>query len=235
VLWSFVVPAWNEQASLPASLEALHASARTAGVEYEIIVADDASTDRTALVAKEHGAKVVGCEHRQIAATRNTGARAASGQMLVFVDADTLVGAGTVSGIAEALERGAVYGCGEVRWDERVPLWFRPPLWMMSTYFRWAGLAYGAFLFVRREAFEAVGGFDERFFAGEELELSRLLRKQGRFGWVKQPVVTSGRKLRTYGTRELLARTLGIVLRGKRGLKKRDRLDLWYGERRKDD
>ena len=70
--WSFIVPAWNEEALLPAALQALHVSARGAGVDYEIIVADDASTDRTASVAAEHGARVVACEHRQIAATRNT-------------------------------------------------------------------------------------------------------------------------------------------------------------------
>ena len=70
---SFVVPAHNEQACLPATLTAIHSSARTLGLKYEIIVVDDASTDRTAAIARDHQARVVSVNHRQIAATRNAG------------------------------------------------------------------------------------------------------------------------------------------------------------------
>lgn len=104
----------------------------------------------------------------------------------------------------------------------------------MLAFYRRASLASGAFLFCTREAFGAAGGFDETFFAAEEYELCQALRKQGRFGWVKHRVATSGRKLRAYSTRELLAQVAGLFLRGKRGLRKRENLDLWYGERRED-
>ena len=79
-LVAFVVPAHNEEPLLPATLRAIHDAAAACEIEYEIIVADDASTDRTAHVAADSGARVVSVQHRQISATRNSGARAASGE-----------------------------------------------------------------------------------------------------------------------------------------------------------
>src|SRR5437667_23517 len=85
---SFIVPAYNEERLLGATLDALHAAGRAAGEPYELIVVDDASTDRTALIARGHGALLVRVAHRQIAATRNAGARCANGDMDICVDAD---------------------------------------------------------------------------------------------------------------------------------------------------
>ena len=70
---SFIVPAYNEELLLPATLSALEAAAHALGEPSEIVVVDDASTDRTAAVAEEHGARVIQVNHRQIAATRNSG------------------------------------------------------------------------------------------------------------------------------------------------------------------
>src|SRR5438046_1201661 len=88
---SFIVPAHNEELLLGSSLAAIHAAAREAGAQYEVIVVDDASTDGTAQIAESRGARVIPVNYRQIAATRNAGARAAGGEIFVFVDADTLV------------------------------------------------------------------------------------------------------------------------------------------------
>jgi glycosyltransferase involved in cell wall biosynthesis len=79
---SFIVPAHNEQSRLGSTLEAIHNSAGVIGQPYEIIVVDDASTDATAAVAREQKVSVVSVNHRQIAATRNSGARASSGERL---------------------------------------------------------------------------------------------------------------------------------------------------------
>jgi glycosyltransferase involved in cell wall biosynthesis len=107
---SFVVPAHNEQSCLGRTLDAIHASARVVGEPYEIIVVDDASTDKTATVAREHGAHVIPVNHRQIAATRNAGARAATGDRLIFVDADTTINSRVVSAALRALHKGAAGG-----------------------------------------------------------------------------------------------------------------------------
>ena len=76
---SFIVPAHNEQACLGRTLQAIHESAGTVGQPYEIVVANDASTDATAEIAKENKARVVNVNCRQIARARNAGARAANG------------------------------------------------------------------------------------------------------------------------------------------------------------
>ena len=102
-LVSFIIPAYNEERLLGGTVDAIHQAARALGDPFEVIVADDASSDRTAAIAREHGAHLIAVEFRQIAATRNAGARAANGEMLVFVDADTIVTAAAVhAAIAEA-------------------------------------------------------------------------------------------------------------------------------------
>ena len=81
---SFVIPAWNEEELIGATIASIHQSAK--GFDYEIVVADDASDDRTSEIAHELGAIVVPCNNRQIGVTRNNGASAATGDILIFVD-----------------------------------------------------------------------------------------------------------------------------------------------------
>ena len=231
---SFIVPAYNEERLLGATLDALRAAALATGEPYELIVADDASTDRTAAIAAQHGAILVSVAHRQIAATRNSGAREANGDWLIFVDADTLVSEAVVRSAVEALRSGAVGGGAAVEFDGTVPLYARLLLPVLVRSFRWAGLAAGCFLFCTRHAFAAVGGFDEAFYGAEELVMSRALKRQGRFVVLRQAVITSGRKLRTHSVREMLAILARLALRGPGAVKQRQGMDLWYAERRED-
>jgi len=231
---SFVVPAYDEEALLGRTLRSIHAAAREVGLDYEIVVSDDASTDRTTEVAEENGARVVRGSYRQIAATRNAGARASAGERLVFVDADTEVTAAVVRGAVEALDGGAAGGGCCVRFDGRVPWHARAFLRVLMRLYRLVGLASGSFLFCTRGAFEAVGGFDESLYASEELWLSLALRRRGRFVVLREPVVTSGRKLRAYSGREVYGLLLRLTVSGMRGVRKREGLDFWYGERRPD-
>src|SRR5690349_7463283 len=107
---SFVIPAHNEQACLARTLQGIHESAQEIGQRYEIIVVDDASTDATGETARQHGAKVVRVNHRQIAATRNSGGRAASGERIFFVDADTTINSRAVLAALRSMDKGAVGG-----------------------------------------------------------------------------------------------------------------------------
>lgn len=231
---SFVIPAWNEEDLLPKTITAIHKAAVPAGTPYEIIVADDGSTDKTAQVAKEHGAQVVPCSNRQIAATRNAGARASDGDLLIFVDADTEVSAEAVGAAIKAIREGSTYGGADIQWDGVIPLWTRILLRGTLLMYRFGKLASGAFLFCRRDAFERVGGFDESIFAAEEYYLAKKLKKHGRHTWVKDQVLTSGRKLRTHSASELLKDGMRFLLGGKRILQKREHMGLWYDNRRPD-
>jgi glycosyltransferase involved in cell wall biosynthesis len=231
---SFIVPAYNEERLLGVTLDALRAAAVAAGEPYELIVVDDASTDRTAIIAEHHGAALVSVAHRQIAATRNSGARKANGDLLIFVDADTIVNEAVVRSAVEALRNGAAGGGAAVEFDGTVPLYARLLLPVLVWSFRSAGLAAGCFLFCTRRAFAAVGGFDEAFYGAEELVMSRALKRHGRFVVLRQSVITSGRKLRTHSVREILAILARLALRGPGAVKQRQGMDLWYAERRED-
>ena len=231
---SFVVPAHNEEGSIAAVVAAIDAAATAAGAAHEIVVVDDASTDATAARALAAGARVVPVAFRQIAATRNAGARAASGEALVFVDADTLIGADVVVGLRHALAGGAVGGGAAIRFDEPVPRWVRWTLPAVLWLFRRLRFTGGCFLFSTRAAFEAVGGFDETLYASEELTLCRALRTQGELVILRQSVLTSGRKVRTYSAWEIVRGSLRIALAGRAGVEDRSRLDIWYGPRRPD-
>lgn len=231
---SFIVPAYNEERLLGAALDALHGAGRAAGELYELVVVDDASTDRTAIIAERHGAVLVSVAHRQIAATRNSGARMASGELFIFVDADTIVSEAVVRAAVEALRGGAAGGGAAVEFDGTVPLYARLLMPILVRLFRAARLAAGCFLFCTRSAFVAVGGFDEAFYGAEELVMSRALKRHGKFVVLRQAVTTSGRKLRTHSVREVLMIVGRLALRGPRAVKQRRGMELWYAERRED-
>ncbi len=105
---SFIMPAHNEELLIGQALSALQKAAQASGDPFEIIVVDDASTDATAAIAQEHGARVISVQYRQIAATRNAGARQARGEFLFFVDADTLATPKAVAAGIKALRSGAI-------------------------------------------------------------------------------------------------------------------------------
>lgn len=229
---SFIIPAHDEARLIGATLESIHAAADALALEYEILVVDDASSDETAAIAGAAGARVLRVEYRHIAATRNAGARAARGEAFFFVDADTQVNADVVAAALQALAEGAVGGgCavrlpGPLAWHQRMAVTLSLPL------LRIARIAPGCFQFCTRAAFEATGGYDEHWFAAEDVVMSRALARLGKFVLLRQAVLTSSRKLRTFSLREH-GRLFWYFLRyGRAVLRSRDRLGLWYEKRR---
>lgn len=229
---SFVIPAHDEARRLPATLAALHAAGHACGVGYELVVVDDASSDGTGDCARAAGARVQRVEYRHIAATRNAGARAARGDVLVFVDADTRVPAATLAAALDALAQGAVGGGATLRLGGSARWPARASAWLVVRALRAARIAPGCFVFCTRAGFDAVGGFDERWFAGEDVAFSRALARHGRFEVLRAPVTSSARKLRTHSPLEHLRLMARVALRGRSALRSRDALDLWYGPRR---
>ena len=217
---SFVVPAHNEQHYLEATLEQLNKIAKRLLTDFEIVVVNDASTDSTPQIAAENGARVIDVELRNIGAVRNAGAREARFDWIVFVDADTIVPQKTLLGSLTSLSKGAVGGGAFVSLDQIQPIgWFKMGLYyavslVWQTIGRWAA---GCYMFCRKDAFEFFGGFDEQYFAAEELFFSVELKRLGKFQLVRSPVITSSRKFYSYSATELLrfiALPMTVLLKG---------------------
>ena len=215
--YSIIVPAYNEEEYLPKTLASIKASmAATSGFCGEIVVTNNNSTDRTAEIAEQSGARVIFEKHRQIARARNAGGRVALGRYIIFVDGDTRISTALLIKTLTALESGKCCGGGTiVEYDECLSPWPKRvlKLWLFfSETFKWA---CGAYVFCKREAFLETGGFDERYYASEEIFFSRALQLWGRkrgqsFVILKEPIITSNRKAEWYSEREMLFIILGM-------------------------
>jgi glycosyltransferase involved in cell wall biosynthesis len=226
---SFIVPAYNEEAWIGRCVSAIRSGVEFPGEPYEIIVVDDASSDATASIARQQGAQVIRVEHRQIAATRNAGARQAQGDILFFVDADTLVNAPAIQSVLRNIKADAAGGGCWPRFEGWLPWWWRPTLLIGERICRWLNIfPSGACLFCTRDAFQTAGGFDEKYFAAEECVFVRALKRQGRFVIPAETVVTSGRKARAHSFRAFARLTARLVFLGSRGVRSRRKLEYWY-------
>lgn len=171
------------------------------------------------------GARVVFEPINQIARARNTGARAATGEWLVFVDADSHPSAALLEQVAEQIADGRCLAGGctiRMGSDDRM---VRALAGLWNWISRTCELMAGSFVFCAREAFWAVGGFNEELFAGEELDLSwrlhRLAAARGQRVVIlrEHPLRTSPRKAHLYRRSEYLRFLLRAVLTGGRALR----------------
>jgi glycosyltransferase involved in cell wall biosynthesis len=142
----------------------------------EVIVVDDGSRDRTPQIVRSFaGVRYVRRENGGPAAARNTGVSLAAGSFVGFVDADDVLLPEKVSAQARHLVEHPRVGCVLGRQE-----WIDPPPWFTrdAVYGELDGIPLVSALF-RREALVGVGGFDERFASGEDMDLLMRLREHG--------------------------------------------------------
>jgi GT2 family glycosyltransferase len=238
---SVVVPAFNEERLLPASLRSIRAAMeafREAGWASELIVCDNNSTDRTAEIAAAAGAVVVFEPINQIARARNAGAARATGDWLVFIDADSFPTAALLRDVVDAVNAGrCLAGGATVAVDTRNLIAKAVVGWWNATsrLVRWGA---GSFIFCETAAFRRLGGFSERFYAAEEIDLFRRLkraaRRDGRRIVIlhRHPLLTSDRKARLYTVREALRFYARLLLTAGGALRTREGTFMWYDGRR---
>ncbi len=227
---SFIIPAFNEQDFIPATIEQLHRSAKAVGEPYEIIVVADGCTDTTAETARNLDALVHEVQLRHISAVRNAGAKVAKGDLFVFVDADTLIPEATLAAALAAHAAGAIGGGARTIVYGALSKPARLLLLVMSRILFWLRLTLGGFLWMDRASFESVGGFDERYFAAEDIVMCKALKKLGRFTVVSEPMMTSGRKVEHRSLWKSLGIALGLLLRGPKVFRRREGLEIWYDQ-----
>jgi glycosyltransferase involved in cell wall biosynthesis len=238
---SIVVPAFNEEKLLGATLRSIRAAAEAFhqhGWTTEVIICDNNSTDRTAEVARGEGAQVVFEPMNQISRARNAGAAAATGDWLVFVDADSHPSRELLADAADAMLSGKYIGGGvTVKLDEfALSLSFFTALWnAVSRMRKWCA---GSFIFCEAKVFSEIGGFSAELFASEELDLSKRLnafaktRGQRLIILHHHPLVTSARKMRLYKQLDYLRLLWRMFLTQGQAVKQREACYIWYDGRR---
>ncbi len=238
---SIIVPAFNEEKLIGQTLATIRRAAAVfaeLGWEFELVVCDNNSNDRTAEIAREHGAIVVFERLNQIGRARNSGARAASGDWFIFIDADSAPNPDLFRAVAREIESGICVGGGAtIRPDQ--PILIASLLiqfWnLVSRLKRWAA---GSFIFCDASVFRQIGGFDKELFVSEEIEFSNRLKAFARAQRRKvtiissSPLVTSVRKFHLYSGLEHTRFLLKAALRPSAILRKREACTIWYDGRR---
>ena len=238
---SIIVPAFNEEKLLGETL----AQIKTAGLpfaqlgwETELIVCDNNSNDRTPEIARAMGATVVLEPVNQIARARNSGAAVASGDWLVFTDADSHPSAGLFADMAREIQSGdCIAGGATIRWDH-VHIVGELVTSVVNVAFRWRRLLSGAFIFIEAAVFRELGGFSHEAFAGEDLELSlrlkRVAKETGKRFVIlhRHPVVTSARRVRPFTILAHLRFLFYVVFDPHHVTTSRAAAHVWYDGRR---
>lgn len=184
---SVIIPAFNEAGYVLETLGSLAAAEKhfkaIADAAVQIVVVDNASTDPTAELARSAGATVVREAEHNIARVRNAGAAAAPHDVLVFLDADTLVPPELLVRIARAMTDPMCVGGAVDCLHQSNSLLLRAYLRFWRVVGLIGGMAQGGCQFCRRSVFQELGGYDETWYMGEDVDfcwrLKRLARQRG--------------------------------------------------------
>ena len=238
---SVIVPAYNEERLLPESLGSILAAMpafHEAGWDVELIVCDNNSTDRTSEVAAAAGAIVVFEPVNQIGRARNTGASRATGDWLLFIDADSFPTRELFADVAAAIRDGRCLAGGSTVYSTEAGAGFNTILTTWNAISRLRKFAAGSFIFCEAIAFRQIGGFSPLLYATEEVELftrlKRLARRSGRRIVIlhRHPLRTSGRKARLYTGWEMFGLWLRAVATAGRPFRTAKGSYIWYDGRR---
>ena len=193
---SVIIPTYNEESFIGGTVEhLLNDSDRS--LVHELIVVDGYSSDATMSEAQAAGACVLLAPTKGRAAQMNHGAKHVAGDILFFVHADTRPTEGYAQAIQYAVSQGHGLGCLRLcfdrdHWALRLKCWF--------TRFSASGLHYGdQGLFIRRDLFERIGGYNEDLVLFEDLDLIQRARKQATFTVLRGPITASARKYKRNG------------------------------------
>lgn len=205
---SIIIPTFNEEVKLGGLLKYLKKCCSE--ISHEIIIADGGSEDGTVQIAESFDATVIHCQNKGRAAQMNEGAEHSNGTILYFLHADTLPPQNFSDYISQSFKKGYKSGCFQLVFDDPHPLlafygWF--------TRFRLTLFRFGdQSLFVEKNLFKEVGGFDESMIVMEDQKIVRELKKAGSFQLLDERVTTSARRYKVNGVIRLQAVFFLIVL-----------------------
>jgi glycosyltransferase involved in cell wall biosynthesis len=198
---SVIIPAYNEEQCLPETLKRIGEALAIAPCSSEIMVIDNDSQDGTKRVAEIFGAKVYTEKEHNISKVRNTGAKNSTGDVLIFIDADTLVPHALFQKIAAVMEdEKCLGGAVAVAYEAFERKWMKLYLLGWKFWGKVFNMKQGAAQFCRKFAFADLGGYDQTIFMGEDVEFYWRLsgyakRNKGYLHFVEDhQVMTSSRR-----------------------------------------
>jgi len=238
---SVIIPAFNEERLLGDALrttaEAMGAFHRL-GWQTELIVCDNNSTDRTAAIARAAGATVVFDPVNSIAGARNTGAKAASGDWFIFLDADSQPSAELFGDVAAEIQSGRCIAGGVTGKLDTSHVIARLFMFLWNRLSRIRRLLAGWMMFCEAATFRSIQGYDARLFVSEDIDISIRLRKLGRalgkrtVVLHRHPLLTSSRKVKLHGVWKHVWFVLKVAFTFGKPLTNREACPIWYDGRR---
>jgi glycosyltransferase involved in cell wall biosynthesis len=202
--FSVIIPARNEELLIGSCLESIRVASTVFENQVEVIVVLNRCSDRTEEIAHRFGARTLREDARNLARIRNAGARAALGQILVTIDADSAMSPGTLVAVDRALSSGKTVGGGTVIRPDRSSAGIQVTLMLLNLALTICQFSGGLF-WCLREDFEAIGGFNETLVSGEDIDFARRLKVYGKpaqrpFSTLRGAyIVTSCRKFDVFG------------------------------------
>lgn len=189
---SIIIPAHNEELYLENCLRSIKNQKYK---DFEIIVVCDSCTDRTKQIAQKFTKKVYEIKKKNVSFARNTGARKASGDVLVFLDADSVIAPNLLAEIALAIQQGYVGGVTKTKSLENI--WKADLLWALGNFFRHFYLTASGVFFCKINFFT---GYDETKHLAEDTDLILKLKKKGKLKYIVNSfIATSSRRLESEG------------------------------------
>jgi glycosyltransferase involved in cell wall biosynthesis len=217
---SVIIPAYNEEQRLPQTLGRIGKALSIGVYPSEIIVVDNDSQDGTKQIAEASGAKVFVEKEHNISKVRNTGAENATGDVLVFIDADTLVPDTLFQKITAVMEDEKCFGGAvAVEYEDFERKWVKFYLLGWKFWGTVFNMKQGAAQFCRTPVFEELEGYDQTIFMGEDVEfywrLSRFAgRNKGYLYFIEHPkVITSARRFDKMSLWKIVLLTHPIFIR----------------------
>ena len=234
---SFCIPARNEEKNLPHTIKSIQKACLKAKELYEIVVCNNNSQDKTEEVAKKLGARVVNLAEPNISKSRNTAAKAAKGDILIFVDADTVLKDTVVEEAIKALNSKRFYAVTQIVRHKKYPTLASYGVWLFNIITLLTGIGSGQFIAIKKEHYKKIGMFDEKIFAYEDMLFYKKVIKN--FGVRSVKVITktgytSHRKYEQgHNLKKFLLGIIGIMLNF-RIARNKENLEYWYGKPIKD-
>lgn len=205
---SIIIPTFNEHKCIGKLLDFL--KERCSEKRCETIIADGGSDDGTVQIAKSYGATVLHCKKKGRAAQMNEGAKYSKGTLLYFLHADTFPPKNFIDHIRGAYREGFSSGCFQLEFDDPHPIL---KFYGWCSRFRLTLFRFGdQSLFVEKNLFQQVGGFDESMIVMEDQEIVRKLKKESYFYLMDGQVITSSRRYKVNGVIRLQVVFFLIVL-----------------------